>query len=67
MKFVSQYKIGPIFTPPVVSKWEGRCATLILPAATGGANWQGGSFDPETHILYVFSVTRGERARPGAA
>ena len=57
MEFVSKYKIGPIFTPPVVSKWEGPRATLILPAATGGANWQGGSFDPETHIMYVFSVT----------
>jgi quinoprotein glucose dehydrogenase len=57
VQFVSKYKIGPIFTPPVVSKWEGPRATLILPAATGGANWEGGSFDPETHIMYVFSVT----------
>jgi quinoprotein glucose dehydrogenase len=57
VQFVSKYKIGPIFTPPVVSNWEGPRATLILPAATGGANWEGGSFDPETHIMYVFSVT----------
>ena len=57
VKFASNYKIGPIFTPPVVSKWDGPLATLILPAATGGANWQGGSFDPETRIMYVFSVT----------
>ena len=27
----SRYKIGPIFTPPVVSKWEGPLATLMLP------------------------------------
>ena len=53
----AKYKIGPLFTPPVVSKWDGPRATLILPAATGGANWQGGSFDPETRMLYVFSVT----------
>jgi quinoprotein glucose dehydrogenase len=57
VQFASKYKIGPIFTPPVVSKWDGPRATLILPAATGGANWQGGSYDPETHIMYVFSVT----------
>jgi quinoprotein glucose dehydrogenase len=57
VQFASKYKIGPIFTPPVVSKWEGPRATLILPAATGGANWEGGSFDPETRIMYVFSVT----------
>jgi quinoprotein glucose dehydrogenase len=58
MEFVSKYKIGPIFTPPVVSKFEGPKATLILPAATGGANWQGGSYDPDTHIMYVFSNTQ---------
>jgi quinoprotein glucose dehydrogenase len=27
----------------------------MLPSNTGGANWQGGSLDPETKILYVFS------------
>jgi quinoprotein glucose dehydrogenase len=58
VQFVSKYKIGPMFTPPVVSKWDGPRATLILPAATGGANWQGGSFDPETHMFYIFSVTQ---------
>ena len=54
-KLVSQYKIGPIFTPPVVSKWEGPCGTLIIPEVTGGANWQGGSFDPETKRFYIFT------------
>ena len=49
-KLAARYKLGPIFTPPVVSKWEGPMATLMLPAATGGANWQGGAFDPETKI-----------------
>ena len=54
-KIVSQYKIGPIFTPPVVSKWEGPRGTLIIPEVTGGANWQGGSFDPETKRFYIFT------------
>jgi quinoprotein glucose dehydrogenase len=58
VKIVARYKIGPIFTPPVVSRWEGPLATLILPSATGGANWQGGSFDPETKRLYIYSVTQ---------
>ena len=57
LKLVSRYKIGPIFTPPVVSKVEGPLGTLILPSATGGANWQGGALDPETNKLYVYSVT----------
>jgi quinoprotein glucose dehydrogenase len=57
VKAVSRYKIGPIFTPPVVSKWEGPLSTLMLPSLGGGTNWPGGSFDPETGILYVFSAT----------
>ena len=55
VKLVSQYKLGPIFTPPVVSKAEGPLATLALATSGGGTNWPGGSYDPETHIAYVFS------------
>jgi quinoprotein glucose dehydrogenase len=58
IKIASRYKMGPIYTPAVVSKLEGPLGTLMLPATTGGANWQGGSFDPETGILYVFSNTQ---------
>ncbi|PYR17929.1 MAG: quinoprotein glucose dehydrogenase [Acidobacteria bacterium] len=57
VKLASRYKLGPIFTPPVVSRWEGPLATLMLPAATGGANWQGGAFDPETKMFYIFTNT----------
>ncbi len=53
VKRMSRYQLGPIFTPPVVSKIEGPLATLALAATSGGTNWQGGSYDPETHILYA--------------
>jgi quinoprotein glucose dehydrogenase len=53
LQMVSKYKLGPIFTPPVVSKPEGPYATLALATAGGGTNWAGGSFDPETHIAYI--------------
>jgi quinoprotein glucose dehydrogenase len=53
----SKYKVGPLFTPPVVSKAEGPLATLALPSGAGGANWPGGSYDPETGLMYVFSLT----------
>lgn len=53
VEFVSKYKLGPVFTPPVVSKPEGPYATLALATAGGGTNWAGGAFDPETHIAYV--------------
>ena len=56
--FVSRYKLGPFFTPPVVSQWEGPLATLMMPSTTGGANWQGGSLDPETNYLYIYSSTQ---------
>jgi len=57
IKQVEKYKIGPIFTPPTVSKLEGPLGTLVLPSATGGTNWPGGSYDPETHTIYIYSQT----------
>ena len=60
---VAKYKIGPIFTPPVVSKADGPLATLTLPSATGGTNWPGGSYDPETHTaLRLFAERRRARS-----
>lgn len=55
VQLASRYRLGPIFTPPSFSNPEGPLGTLVSPVATGGANWQGGSFDPETGLLYVFS------------
>jgi quinoprotein glucose dehydrogenase len=57
IKVVSRYKIGPLFTPPVVSRWDGPLGTIMLPSTGGGANWPGGAFDPETKMLYVHSTT----------
>jgi quinoprotein glucose dehydrogenase len=57
LEIVSHYKIGPIFTPPVVKKDGGLWGTLALPNQQGGANWGGGSYDPETSIAYVYSKT----------
>jgi len=55
VKFVSNYKIGPIFTPPVVSKPGGPLGALLSPGNQGGTNWPGGAYDPIDHLLYVFS------------
>ena len=54
-KVTAKYKIGPVFTPPVVSKVEGPLATIQLAVNGGGTVWAGGSYDPETHIMYVYS------------
>jgi len=55
IKVASRYKMGPIFTPPVVSKLEGPLGTLVAGCCQGGTGWPGGSYDPETHILYAFT------------
>ena len=54
-KVISKYKIGPVFTPPVVSKVEGPLGTLQMAINGGGTVWAGGSYDPDTHIMYVYS------------
>jgi len=54
-----RYVIGPIYTPPSI-KGPGPTdtkGTLQMPGATGGAEWGGAPFDPETGIMYVPSIT----------
>ena len=54
VKIWSQYKTGPLFTPPIVRGEGGKEAILFL---ANGANWPGASYDPETGRLYVYSHT----------
>jgi quinoprotein glucose dehydrogenase len=53
-RIATRYKFGPIFTPPPVSRVEGPVAGF---RSSGGTNWPGGSFDPETHVAYIPSFT----------
>jgi glucose dehydrogenase len=59
LEIVKRYLIGPQFTPPsVIDKAPGgKLGTIQLAGASGGANWNGGAFDPDTGILYVPSRT----------
>ena len=52
-KIVSKYKVGPMFTPPSIAKSDGPLGTISLGAGSGGTNWPGGAYDPETHIAYI--------------
>ncbi|HWF01852.1 MAG TPA: PQQ-binding-like beta-propeller repeat protein [Caulobacteraceae bacterium] len=54
LDLVKDYKMGPVFTPPVLSHKPGPLGTLNM-SANGGTNWPGGSFDPETHTVYVYA------------
>ena len=44
---MERFRLGPLFTPPSLQ------GTLQRPGASGGANWGGAAFDPETGFLYV--------------
>lgn len=55
LELVKNYKLGPIYTPPVLSKSPGPLGTLMLGPANGGTNWPGGSFNPETHTAFLFA------------
>ena len=69
VKLVSNWKIGPVYTPPVLSTENGPLGTLVAPGINGGTDWPGGCYDPESHILYVYSQTGigsiGMIANPG--
>ncbi|MGD0966493.1 MAG: PQQ-binding-like beta-propeller repeat protein [Candidatus Acidiferrales bacterium] len=52
LQATERYKIGPMFTPPVVDT-DSQRGTLTLGTGGGGTNWPGGSYDPETHTFYV--------------
>ena len=47
VKEMQRFRIGPLFTPPSLR------GTLQRPGASGGANWGGAAFDPETGLLFV--------------
>ena len=54
-KLVTQFRLGPMYTPPVESKAGGPLATLTLPSPAGGTNWPGAAYDPETHTVYAYA------------
>ena len=51
LEILRDYDRGPLFTPP------SERGAVLLPGHGGGANYGGTSFDPETGMLYVPSVT----------
>ena len=53
IKVLAQYKNGPIFNPPILSKLGGPLGAMNIAILNGGTNWPGGGYDPETHTIYV--------------
>jgi quinoprotein glucose dehydrogenase len=55
---IKPFRIGPLYSPPsLADAADGTKGTLSLPSATGGTNWEGGAYDPQTGMLYVPSFT----------
>lgn len=55
-EFVKGWRMGSMWEPPSELNPEaGKMGTLQLPGSTGGPNWQGGSLDPESNIVYIYS------------
>ncbi|MGC4250358.1 MAG: PQQ-binding-like beta-propeller repeat protein, partial [Sphingobium sp.] len=58
LEIASHYRMGPLYTPPAFTKKGGDVwGTLTVPATQGGANWPGGSYDPDTGVFYLYSKT----------
>ena len=50
------YKMGPMFSPALVSKVGGPYGVLDIGNAAGGTNWPGAGFNPETHVVFAPSA-----------
>ncbi len=59
LAIMKQHVAGPVFTPPSIASSDpnGTKGTIQVPGSVGGADWTGASFDPETGMLYVPSMT----------
>ena len=55
---VKDFRLGPLFTPPMLSVDGGVQGTIQRPHIAGGASWTGAAVDPETGLLYVPSENR---------
>ena len=55
---VANFRLGPLFTPPMLTVEGGLQGTIQRPHIAGGASWSGAAADPETGLLYVPSENR---------
>lgn len=58
-KIAADYRFSSsVYTPASLYKADdGTLGTLHLPSSTGGSNWEGASYDPDTGMIYIPSRT----------
>jgi quinoprotein glucose dehydrogenase len=60
-KAVKPYRYTDLFTPiPLKDAPDGTHGVLRVPSSVGGANWEGGAYDPDTGLIYVGSMSNLE-------
>lgn len=53
LEVIKHFKPGPIYNPPIVGNIDGLLGAIVVGNASGGTNWPGGGYDPETHVVYA--------------
>ena len=53
------YKMGPMFSPAIVSKVGYPSAVLDIANLGGGTNWPGAGFNPESHVVFAPAANAG--------
>ena len=53
LAIAERYVRGPMYTPPTPIIGGGTQGSWVYPSYGGGANWNGGAFDPETGLMFV--------------
>jgi quinoprotein glucose dehydrogenase len=53
LEIAQQYVRGPMYMPVTRAIEGGTKGTWVNPGYGGGANWNGGAFDPDTGMMYV--------------
>jgi quinoprotein glucose dehydrogenase len=48
---------GTLYNPPIVGDVKSLLGAVNIGNASGGTNWPGGGYDPETHIVYAQANT----------
>jgi quinoprotein glucose dehydrogenase len=59
LEVIKKFKNGPLFTPVALSKVDGPIKTMSINNGSGGTNWTGGAYDPETHTAFVPAINSG--------
>jgi quinoprotein glucose dehydrogenase len=52
LEAASRYKNGPLYNPPIIGTSD-LLGAMQLGNASGGTNWPGAAYDPETHTVYA--------------